>query len=341
MNNNKKFFSIAIVVVLIVGFGLFLTREEKPKEEAVAIRMLDSSSTVNSWEIVKKLTGRDILEEEGVKLELISNLPSLGGSQNIQALLANNIDRGSGATLIWVNAIAAGGKIRAVVGSARTTKERPWGYWSVLEDSNISSVEDFKDKKIAVGGLGTYMDTYTIGFLKEKGLSKSQVQIVVVPSDQQEQMLRSKQVDIAVLSERYFVAAKKRGGIKAIVSDYDLLKKETVITFQGFREDFITKHPDTIRRYVTAFEKSERLVWEEFQKDPERVRKAASEIIKEKEGNPGAQIYYPGWSPSSPFIKDEDVQIYIDWFVDDGILKPRQLKPSDVYTNEFNSYYKK
>jgi len=154
-------------------------------------------------------------------------------------------------------------------------------------------------------------------------------------------MLRSKQVDAADLGKKAYLAAKKRGGIRVIVTDYDMLKKEYVKSYGGFREDFIKEHPDTVRRFVTAYEKSERLVWEEYQKDPQKIKKIASEIIKEKGGNPDVADYVPGWSPSSPFITDENVQLWIDVFVDDGILKPGQLKPSDVYTNEFNPYYKK
>ena len=341
MNNNIKILSIAVIAVLIIGVGLVFTKEEKTKEETVAIRMLDSSTTVYSWDIIKKLTGRDILLEEGVKLELIPSVQSTGGTQNIQALIAKNTDYGSAATSVWLNAIAGGAKIKAVVGTQRTTKEHPAVFWTVLDSSNIYNVEDFEDKKIATNTLGAYVDYHTRQFLKEKDLSINQVQLIVVPLDQQEQMLRSKQVDVAALYERFLNAAKKKGGVRVIVSDYDLLKKENVKTFGGFRQDFIKDHPDAVRRFVTAYEKSERLVWDEFKKDPEKIKKIAAEIIKEKGGNPGAQDYQPVWSPSSPFIRDEDVQLWIDWFVEDGILKLGQLNPSDVYTNEFNPYYKK
>ena len=35
-------------------------------------------------------------------------------------------------------------------------------------------------------------------------------------------------------------------------------------------------------------------------------------------------------------LHDRELQIWIDWLVKDGVLKPGQLRPSDVYTNEFN-----
>ena len=47
---NIKLLSIAIVVLAIAGAGFFLTQEQKP-EETVVIRILDSSDTINNWEI--------------------------------------------------------------------------------------------------------------------------------------------------------------------------------------------------------------------------------------------------------------------------------------------------
>lgn len=37
-------------------------------------------------------------------------------------------------------------------------------------------------------------------------------------------------------------------------------------------------------------------------------------------------------------IGDAELQVWIDWLVKDGLLKQDQLKPSDLYTNEFNYF---
>jgi hypothetical protein len=37
-------------------------------------------------------------------------------------------------------------------------------------------------------------------------------------------------------------------------------------------------------------------------------------------------------------IGDAELQVWIDWLVKDGLLKQDQLKPSDIYTNEFNHF---
>ncbi|HEY9246786.1 MAG TPA: ABC transporter substrate-binding protein [Candidatus Methanoperedens sp.] len=344
MNNNIKIFSIAIVVIALIGAGVLLAKEEKqkPDEETVAIRMLDSSDTINNWEIAKKLTGKDILAEEGVKLELITSVQSTGGTQSLQALLANNIDFAGSAWPAWINIIASGGKIKAVLSSSVVTRDKPGNGIVVLESSNIYTAKDLIGKKISVNVLGAEYDYLTRQYLKQNGLSIDQVQLMVVPWAQQEQVLRSGQVDAsASFNDLYFGIASEKGGLRQLPGSrsYDL-KGNNIILGHGFREDFIKEHPETIKRFIIAYEKSQRTVWDEFQKDPERVKKAVAEVYTEKGGNPKLAGYYkPTWSSDYPFATDRDVLYWLDIFESEGKLKPGQIKPEDVYIHEFNPFY--
>jgi len=339
MRKNVKILAIALIFVTIVGAVLFFPKEEKPKDETTVIRILDSS-TPNEWEIAQKLTGRDILEEEGVKLELINSVQSNVGTQGIQALLANNIDYTGSAWPAWINAIASGGKIKAVVSGTTNNKNDPGSRWVVLENSSIYSAKDFIGKRIAVNGLGAERDYVTREYLKRNGIPIEQVQIVPVPNPQIEQVLRTGQVDIAALLPPYFDVAYEGGGLRIIFTNYDI-KGDNTLLGSGFRDDFIEKHPDTVKRFVIAFEKSKRIVWEEFQKNPENVKKALAQIYEEKGGNPKEAKYYkPLFSPENPYTTDKDIQWWIDIFESEGKLKPGQIKPSDVYTNEFIPDYK-
>ncbi|NJD53968.1 MAG: ABC transporter substrate-binding protein [Candidatus Methanoperedens sp.] len=356
MNNNntiKLLSIITVVAILLVGSGCLTTEntQKEPatiaKQDTVVIRILDSPDTASNWDIMKKLTGRDILEEEGVKLEYITSLPTGSGTTGVQSLLANNVDYpaagSSGPALpVWINAIGSGGKIKVVHGTRVRTLEKPDSYWVVLENSSISTVKDFVDKKIAVNTLGAESDYATRFYLKNNGISIDQVQLIVVPSAQHEQVLRTKQVDIAVIGEQQYQIAKKRGGIRTVTDSYQIKGKATMASGAGFREDFIKEHPGAVKGFVRVYEKSQRLIYDEFQKNPESVKKAVSEILKEKGGNPELGNYYlPTFVPDHPFMTDDDVQWWIDRFIEDGKLNPGQIKPSDIYTNEFNPYYKK
>ncbi len=350
MNNKAKALSIVLIAIAIAiaiaGAGWFAYKKSAPKNENVVIRELESTLPTQ-WELAKKLTGRDILLEEGVKLELIRSVQSSGGTTALQALLANNIDVTSeSAWPAWINVIARGGKIKALLPFRVSTKDNDSNRHGllVLNESSIHSIKDLTGKRIAVNVLGAEADYVIRLYLKKNGLSISQVQLVVVPVSQQEQMLRSRQVDAASSGGAEFELAVANGGVRQIpgTRNYET-KGEAVASGIGFRNDFIEKHPDAVRRYIRAYDLSRRIIYSKFQKDPERVRKAYAVISVEKGSNPRLARYYrPNlWTPDFPFIVDKDIQWWIDRFIEDGLLKPGQIKPSDIYTNEFNPLYKK
>ncbi|PZN86586.1 MAG: hypothetical protein DM484_00795 [Candidatus Methylumidiphilus alinenensis] len=342
MNNKLKTVALTIITIVATGVLWFFFNPVKPKTENVTIRVLESTEPTQ-WELVKKLTGRDILAEEGVTLESIRSVQSSGGTVALQALLADNVDTASSAWPTWINIIARGGKIKALLGTIVSTKDNRSGNSGllVLEGSNIRTIKDLVGKRIAVNVLGAEADYVIRQYLKNNGVSISEVELVVVPAVNQEQMLRSKQVDAAAWTTSggpYFEMTVEKGGVREIpgTRNYDV-KGESVRHGLGFRNDFIAKHPDAVRKYIRAFDISRRILYAEFQKNPEHVRKAYAEISALKGGNPRLAKYYEAtsWTPDFPLIRDKDFQWWIDRFVEDGLLKPGQIKPSDVYTNEF------
>jgi ABC-type nitrate/sulfonate/bicarbonate transport system substrate-binding protein len=137
--------------------------------------------------------------------------------------------------------------------------------------------------------------------------------------------------------------AMSHGGLRELPGTQRYaIRGETITMGSGFRQDFIKKHPLLVRHFVTVLEKSKRVLWDEFQKDPQRVKKAYADIAAAKGGNPELAKYYrPTFSPDYPFAKDNDLQWWIDILVAEGKLKPGQISPSAVYTHEYNSYFKK
>ncbi len=348
MSNRVKVIFITVVAVVIAGIGWFSFRNAKPAGDSVAIREIQSTAPTQ-WELAKKLSGRDILAEEGVRVEVINGIQSGGGTVILQALLANNIDTGGSAWPAWINIIARGGKIKALLGVLVSTKDNECSKQGllVLDDSTIHTIKDLVGKRIAVNVLGAEADYVIRLYLKKHGLSISQVELVVVPVAQQEQMLRNRQVDavsFGTIGVPEFGMTVANGGVRQIPGTTNFeTKGAAVLGPIGFRNDFIEKHPDTVRRYLRAYDVARRIIYNEFQKNPERVRKAYADMSVEKGSNPDFARFYQAtaWTPDFPFIVDKDVQWWIDRFIEDGLLKPGQIKPSDIYTNEFNPLYKK
>lgn len=321
--------------------AILLLRKEKVDSGEVVIKAVDTATTPNNWDLVAKLTGRDILKEEDVKLQTISGTST---APSYQALLSGQYDVAGWAWVGWVNVVARGGKIKAVTAPSATTKEiNGRSGILVLEKSEIRSIKDLKGKTIAINTLGLLSEYVIKLMLQKNGLSPADVQLIAVPDVNEEQVLRTRQVDAVAGTTNggtWFDLARDRGGVRVIpgTSAYELYGKDTTSTGAGFREDFIKAHPDAVRHYVTAVEKSKRIIWEAFQKDPGHVRQVYTDIAREKGGNPQLGKYYIPVLPDATLIKDSDIQFWIDALVADGKIKPGQVKPSDIYTNEFNPF---
>jgi ABC-type nitrate/sulfonate/bicarbonate transport system substrate-binding protein len=340
--------TLVVVVAVVAGAGWFFTRNSSHAEKDVAIKVGESTTSPTSYELVQKLTGRDILKEEGVTLERIPIQGGGGGTVTMQALLAGNTDVAGGSISVWVNAISKGAKVKLLLPGSVTEKPEHSGLL-VLEESNIHTIKDLVGKKIAVNVLGAEADFIIRTFLKQNGLSIDQVELVVVPAENEEQVLRTKQADAVAWTTSggaQFDRALDKGGVRRIpgTSSFETRGSLPLLTTsEGFREDFIKEHPETVRKYLKAVDSARYIVWEEFNKNPERVRAVYAEISEAKGGNPLQAKYYrgPRWSPENQFIADRDIQFWIEKFTEAGILKPGQIKPSDIYTNEFNPKYKK
>jgi ABC-type nitrate/sulfonate/bicarbonate transport system substrate-binding protein len=335
----------AVIVLAIVAGVFFLSAKKQPISKDVVIKVSDSSTTPDDWDIVFKLTGRDILKEEGVKLKRIPG--TSGNTPPFQALLTGQYDVESRAWVGWPNVIARGAKIRAVFSPGTVTKELIGRSGVlVLETSGIKTVKDLKGKTIAINVFGLAAE-YTIKLLLEKnGISPDQVQLVQVPIENEEQALRTKQVDAAVGSMNggtWFDLAMERGGVFIIpgTGPYEINGQDSSWMGTGFRQDFISLHPEAVRRYVAAVIKAKQIIWDYFKKNPEHVWEVYAEIAREKGGNPKLAKYYLPLPPETTLIKDPDIQYWINVLVSVGQLKKGQIRPVDVYTNEFNPFYKK
>ena len=344
---NKKIVVIAAICLVFAGSWWLYSQSSRHTERAFSIRVSDSS-VPNNYELAEKLTGRDVLKEEKVQLTPITIQGGGGGTVTMQALLANNIDVAGGSISIWVNAVSKGAKVKLLLPGSVTEVPEHSGLL-VLEESNIHTIKDLVGKRIAVNVLGAEADFIVRTFLKQNGLTVNQVELVVVPAENQEQVLRSRQVDAIAWTTSggtQFDRTVDHGGVRRIpgTSSFETRGNLSLLTTsEGFLEKFIKEHPDAVRRYLRAVDKARRIVWEEYQKNPDRVRQVYAEITKAKGGNPELATYYRGvrWSPKNQLITDNDIQFWIEKFTEDGILKPGQVKPSDIYTNEFNPQYKK
>jgi ABC-type nitrate/sulfonate/bicarbonate transport system substrate-binding protein len=260
--------------------------------------------------------------------------------QDIQTVATGDIDVGGAFYGAIIKLIAAKAPIRAVIGYYGSD-DNTWQGYFVKEDSPIKSARDLIGKTVAVNTLGAHLEFVLREYLARGGLSAGeakQVTLVVVPPVTGEQALRQGQVEVTTLAGVLRDKALERGGIRKLFSDQDLFGNFTGGAYV-LREKFIKENPEAARKLVEGVAKA--IEWARTS-PPEVVRARFERIIAQRRRNEDASsIKYwksTGVANQGGLITDNELQVWIDWLVKDGVLKPGQIKASALYTNAFNPY---
>jgi ABC-type nitrate/sulfonate/bicarbonate transport system substrate-binding protein len=261
----------------------------------------------------------------------------------LQVTQTNETDIGGAFTTAIINLKAAGGSLISVIGC--------WGKSSKLystlivpEDSPIKGARDLIGKTVAVNTLAAAAEVYVRSYLAKEGLTPEEiekVELIIVPPVAMEQALRSKQVDSAFMWGIYQDKILETGGVRIVFRDIDLFGDFTESMY-CVRADFAKKNPKTTKKLVEATAKA--IEWSKEQ-PIEEVRARMKEIVRKRNRDEDESLldYFKSYGLASPggSITDQDIQRWIDWLVSQGELKEGQIKPSDLYTNEFNPYVEK
>ena len=273
-----------------------------------------------------------------LKLKWVGN--TISGPQDIQTVVTGDVDIGGAFYGAIIKLIAAKAPIKAVVGYYGSDAETYNGYY-VKEDSPIRSARDLIGKKVAVNTLGAHLEFVLREYLARNGVSYAeakQVTLVAIPPVTGEQALRQGSVDVTTLNSVLRDKALERGGLRKLFADTDLFGNFTGGAYV-LRDKFIRDNPNTARKLIEGISRA--IVWAQT-KPPEEVRARFERIIAERKRNEDASpIKYwksTGVASKGGAIGDAEVQVWIDWLVKDGLLKPDQLKPSEIYTNDLNFY---
>ncbi|MDR1915047.1 MAG: ABC transporter substrate-binding protein [Synergistaceae bacterium] len=324
---------VAIAVILILRFAGY----GWGADETRTVRyVLNNLGTVNEVEIARV---KGFFDEVGVSVEIVG--VAGGGAMTAQEIISGNADLGSAPFPPQINAAAAGGKTVVIYNSGSMSEKNPGSYWLVRKESGIKGPSDLKGKVIAMGALGAMWEYGTREYLRQAGLSEDDVTIILVPPTQHDQVLKSKQVDVTVTDSPLSDAIIEDGTAEILTNTYRIYSYLDRIPPSGgliTSPEFIEKNPGTLKDLVSALIKAS--YW--INENTEDARKIVEKVLESREQNPELAKY---WKPSAldnnALLSDEQVQYWIDWFVKDGKLKEGQLTPADLYTNEFNPYFKK
>ncbi|MEU7848436.1 ABC transporter substrate-binding protein [Micromonospora parva] len=273
-----------------------------------------------------------------VKLNWIGNVT--GGPQDIQATATGQSDFGGAFNGAIVKLAAANAPITAVVSYYGSDKDTFQGYY-VLQDSPIRDPRDLIGRKVGMNTLGAHAEAVLKTWLARGGLTAAeirQVELVALPPVNTEQSLRQQQIDVAVLGGVIRDKAVASGGIRTIVTDYELLGAFSGGTYV-FRDDFIKRNPETVKAFVTGVGKA--IEWARTQ-PREAVVARMRDIIGKRGRNedPSLVAYWKssGVAGRGGVIDEKEFGTWIDWLAAEGELKGDRPKPADLYTNRFNPF---
>jgi len=272
-----------------------------------------------------------------IKLKYVGG--TISGPQNIQAVATGDVEFGGAFNGAIVKLIAAKAPIKAVIAYYGSDAETFSGFYT-LPGSSITSARDLIGKKVAVNTIGAHAEFSLREFLTRGGLSEveqKQVAMVILPPANGEQTLREKQVDVASMQTPLAERAAERGRLQLLFSDHQLFGAFNAGSLV-MTNRFIAENPNTVRKFIEATGKA--IEWARNTPRDEVVERIIKVVQKR---NPADDItQYKYWKTPTVWSKhgrlsDVDFQRWIDWLVKDGQLKQGQIKPGDLYTNEFQA----
>ncbi|HYQ17906.1 MAG TPA: ABC transporter substrate-binding protein [Polyangiaceae bacterium] len=328
--------ALSVAVLLALGCS---RSESKPASgraaserfETLELRYQGNNGTVTPAELAE-----DLGYLAPLRLGFVGSTAS--GPASIQAVVTGDTDFGGAFNGAIVKLVAAKAPIVSVIGYYGVDEQRRSGFY-VLDSSPIKTARDLLGKKVAMNTLGAHSEFMVKEFLFRAKLTSEdtrQVMLVAIPPVNAEQVLRQGQVDMASLSDIYRDRALETGGIRAVFSDHELFGAFTAGAYV-MKKDFIRANPNTAKKFVEAIGRA--LEWS--RKTPrEQVIARMTAIIgkRARTENIAALKYWKSYGVAGAYgrLEDKDFQVWVDWMVRSGELKPGQIQMKDLYTNELN-----
>ncbi|HEY4043383.1 MAG TPA: ABC transporter substrate-binding protein, partial [Rhodopila sp.] len=289
-----------------------------------------------------RVTYPELAEDLGflapIKLNWVGN--TISGPQDIQAAVTKDVDFGGAFNGSIIKLIAARAKITAVVALAGCDKES-WSGLFVLADSAIRKPLDLVGAKIGINTLGAQAEFDIATYLQRNGATAqqiAQVEKVVLPPLNAEQALREKQIDAVLLSDVLREVAVAHGGLRLLVTEYDLYGSATMDAYV-LRTDFLQEAPNTSRRFAEATARA--IAWAQTRRREEVVDRFVK-IVRQRGRHESDEVVRYWRSVGIPhrggLLDDSAFTPFIDWYVKNGLPAIGRVQVKDLYTNALNPY---
>jgi len=318
MNRLVSSMLLVAALVLFVSCPAFSANTEKVDE----INITYVKYPLNVPAIVAYKTG--MYEKEFGPEGITINHPELtAGPKQTQALAAGSVQFASvlsGTSAIMAKSNGIDLKVIAVFARA------PKAFNVMAIDKSIRSVKDLKGKIVA-GAKGSMMNQLLYAALAKEGLKPADIKFVSMSSAKARAALLGGSAAAALVAGPGVPKIEAAGG-RVIANGEGLV--EGIITVAA-SNDFIIKHPDLVRRYLSVNEKALKFMKEHPEETYAMVAKEIKlsvEIVKEM----------VPWYDFNPTITDsdlKDMEATQDFLLENDMMQ-NKIKISDLVVKDIN-----
>lgn len=285
---------------------------------------------IKIWDPVFIAAGMGFFEQSGLDVEV---LYGLGGANSVQAVASGKAQFGEASVASIILSNQAGLPIQIVSDFQTVSPERNIVQFYALRSSGIVSPADFAGKKVAVNVRTSSNEFTTIMFLENNGVDPSTVEFVTVPIPEQVTALLTGAVDVILIPQPWQAYLEKDQGDNVVMlgGDRDAFGNRLTVALFTNRV-WAEAHPEQARAFVSTVAYTENWINE----SPDNKAQAAK-IIAEITGVDAAlfeQLPFPYAENGS--VNPDDVEFWMTFLRNKGLLTAEWLTSQDVVTNEYN-----
>lgn len=253
----------------------------------------------------------------------------IAAPQIIPLVGTGEIDFGSRMVPLVISAIASGADLKVVAAGGKTLQEAPHMKYFVRKDSGIRTPKDLEGKTVGFNSFGACAEFVTKKYLRQHNVDVNKINFVVIPDEQAEQTLVTRNTDLAIIHAPFSGRAENADQLLRLWSDFDLDGGLGGMAPYSAHGKFIREHPESVRDVVTALAKAGNWV----NANPEEARKLVAKRINMDLKNVDRYAYVEDLVVTEP-----PIQYYVDILQSEGKIAAGKVSVKEVYTNEFNPY---